>query len=287
MKSGAVFMDRERINFKIPSLFFNIKTINATSTSFWRDLHLHDSVELIQVDSGNIICHIGEICLSLSKDDTLLINSHVIHKLERILDAEITYIQINMENYIAFFQKIENKYRYISDFINKIHTCQYYLSHGKSELSELFFYMKKEVALKAQHYDAYIKSYIFHLAAFMYRYGLISEKLPSNRLADLIPVIIYIDKNFGVKLNLDELSQLVHRDKFQLCHLFKSVTGRSVFDYITFVRIRTAEEKLMNTNKNISEIALECGFSSIQYFNKVFKKTMGCPPSLFRKQLIL
>lgn len=280
-------MERERINFKIPSLFFNIKTIKVNATTFWRGLHMHDSVELIQVNSGNILCHIGEICLSLFKGDTLLINSHVIHRLERVPDSEITYIQINMESYIAFFQKRENKYRHISDFINKTYACKYCLLHGKNELSELFFHMKNEVALKAQHYDAYIKSYIFHLVAFMYRYGLISEKTPFNRLSDIMPVINHIDKNFGVKLNLDELSQLVNRDKYQLCHLFKSVTGRSVFDYVTFVRMRTAEEKLMNTNKNISEIALECGFSSIQYFNKVFKKTMGCPPSLFRKQLIL
>ena len=280
-------MEREQINFNLPSLFFNIKTIQADSVTFWRGMHLHDSVELIQVNSGKILCHIDKDCLSLSKGDTLLINSHVIHSLEKIPGAEITYIQINMGNYITFFQKKENQYKHILSFINKTYACQYYLSQSNSELSNLFFHMKKEVTLQSEYYLAYIKSYILHLAAFMYRYGLITEKCPLNRLADIMPIIHYIDQNFGKKLNLDELSRQINRDKFQLCHLFKAATGKSVFDYITFVRMRTAEGKLLNTNKNISEIAFECGFSSIQYFNKVFKYTMGCAPSLFRKQLLL
>lgn len=59
--------------------------------------------------------------------------------------------------------------------------------------------------------------------------------------------------------------------------------GSTLTEYVNFTRMHKAEQLLINQNKSISEIALECGFSSPQYFNKLFRKINGVSPSYYKK----
>lgn len=66
--------------------------------------------------------------------------------------------------------------------------------------------------------------------------------------------------------------------------LFKQETGINFSDYVTDYRIEKAKELLASTHKNISEIALEVGFSSQSYFTYLFKKRIEKSPSEFRTE---
>lgn len=54
--------------------------------------------------------------------------------------------------------------------------------------------------------------------------------------------------------------------------------------YITQLRIKEAEEMLQQTEKSITEVALECGFGSSSYFAKKFRATNQVSPRLYRLQ---
>lgn len=69
--------------------------------------------------------------------------------------------------------------------------------------------------------------------------------------------------------------------------LFKKEMGMSPLEYMTNLRMKSAEKLLtaMWTNEyTISEIAQMCGFEDALYFSRVFKKYYGCSPSSFAKQ---
>jgi len=77
----------------------------------------------------------------------------------------------------------------------------------------------------------------------------------------------------------------VKYSKYTVCHTFKTVTGATIFDYLNFIRVRHAAERLREKDSSILEIATACGFSSATYFNRVFKSFFGCSPSVYRKML--
>ncbi|MOA65622.1 Exoenzyme S synthesis regulatory protein ExsA [compost metagenome] len=54
-------------------------------------------------------------------------------------------------------------------------------------------------------------------------------------------------------------------------------------DYINSYRIRQAADLLQQSERKISDIAMEVGFDNVSYFIKVFRKAMKCSPSEFRK----
>jgi AraC-like DNA-binding protein len=59
--------------------------------------------------------------------------------------------------------------------------------------------------------------------------------------------------------------------------------GMSLWDYICIKRIEEALTQIKTTDKNILDIALDCGFNNTVNFNKIFKKYTNLSPSAFRK----
>ena len=64
---------------------------------------------------------------------------------------------------------------------------------------------------------------------------------------------------------------------------FKEKYGISPSEYVAELRISKAKELLLNEDINISEIAQECGFSSLYSFSRAFKENVGISPIKFRK----
>ncbi|WP_424766501.1 helix-turn-helix transcriptional regulator [Paenibacillus sp. sgz302251] len=57
-------------------------------------------------------------------------------------------------------------------------------------------------------------------------------------------------------------------------------------EYLNAYRIRKAAELLLQPERKISTVALDVGFDHMSYFVKVFRKTMKCTPSQFRRRQI-
>lgn len=84
-----------------------------------------------------------------------------------------------------------------------------------------------------------------------------------------------------------DMSVLVKHMGFSRSHLFaifKSATGMTPNDYYLRLRIERAQQMLSNSEGSITDIALETGFSSSQYFSSVFRKYTGQSPMECRQK---
>ncbi len=93
----------------------------------------------------------------------------------------------------------------------------------------------------------------------------------------------YADEAYTENLTLYELGATYRKNEKYLGRLFKREIGVSFSDYVLSKRLIKAEKLLKTTNEKIIEIALECGFNSISYFNRAFKNKNGISPSDYRK----
>jgi len=64
--------------------------------------------------------------------------------------------------------------------------------------------------------------------------------------------------------------------------LVKKETGKSAHEYIQSKVIDIAKEKILDTNRSVSEIAYELGFKYPQHFTRAFKKNTGYTPNEYR-----
>ena len=96
--------------------------------------------------------------------------------------------------------------------------------------------------------------------------------------------ISYIDKHFMENLNRDQVAELVNLNPDYFGKLFKKSTGRKFNEYINTLKTKMAAELLLESEKNVTEIAFEVGFESLATFSRYFNMEMGMTPSLYRKR---
>lgn len=98
----------------------------------------------------------------------------------------------------------------------------------------------------------------------------------------------YIKENFEhSSLCLNDIAQHTNISPAYLSTLFKKVSGQSISDTITGMRIENACRYLSETNLSLKEISNKCGYANQYYFSNSFKKKLGMSPSAYRNQNIL
>jgi AraC-like DNA-binding protein len=67
--------------------------------------------------------------------------------------------------------------------------------------------------------------------------------------------------------------------------IIKSISGKSLIDYIIDQKIERAVALLKTTQLNITEVMMECGFDNPAYFSRLFKKRMNISPREYREKV--
>lgn len=108
----------------------------------------------------------------------------------------------------------------------------------------------------------------------------------SNRKS-IEETIEYIKANLSGELSLSLLSENFNFSPIYFHKLFKASTGKNLREYIEEQRIKKAIELLTSTDKTLTQIAYECGFSSQSYFSSAFKRKMKLTPREYTKAVQL
>lgn len=95
----------------------------------------------------------------------------------------------------------------------------------------------------------------------------------------------YIDRNFAdASISISLLAERVGISEVYYRRIFKSMYGVTPIEYIVSVRLKRAKELMEYSFLSIEECALQSGFSSPQYFSRVFKCHEGVTPGQYRKK---
>jgi AraC-like DNA-binding protein len=110
------------------------------------------------------------------------------------------------------------------------------------------------------------------------------ENLYNNKEQLRLKVVYkFIETNYQRTISIDEIAKLTHLSNAAFCRYFKKMTRLTFTEFLNQYRIEQAK-LLLKSDKNVTEASFECGFESLSYFNRIFKKVVGINPMQFKKQ---
>ena len=237
--------------------------------------HFHPKTEIAYCFSGFQDIKVGNQIFTLKKGDAAIIFPNVVHEyIEHPTDqnAYTESISIMCET------------NYLSGIISELTTTEpvspYINARLISEDSVLAFNKikntKKEIELIGWTFIA--------LDGLIKNLELIP--LSKSNISSLAPRLIsYINENFEKPLTIKYLEKELGYSSSYIAHIFYDQLKVPFRTYLGTVRSEHAANMICNTSKNLTEIAYECGYNSLNTFCRCFKKVFSQTPSQYKKSL--
>lgn len=107
--------------------------------------------------------------------------------------------------------------------------------------------------------------------------------LADASLSKVEQMACFIAQHYTQKLTTKQIGDAVNLHPSYAMNLFQKTFGSTLVSFITQHRVMHAQRLLTISDKTITEIALQSGFSSISRFNEAFHQISGCSPRDYRK----
>lgn len=167
-----------------------------------------------------------------------------------------------------------------SNFKNRIGQEEPLSAEIRKSIQEIY----EEWETKKEGYPLMIKANVLRILTMLIRTyqdksksgEMLKEK--KNAMKRLEQAFSYMDSHYSEKITLDEVAAVAYMSSNYFSSYFRKVTNVSFSEYVTRLRISHARELLRDTDKSVTEIALECGFHNISNFYRLYKKYVGKAP---------
>lgn len=246
--------------------------------------HFHQEVELVYVMEGELRLYVMEREYHLKRGDLCVINSNEEHRMEAQDEIMTAHI------FIAY-SLIRSVYNGVSSFF----FCNSVSEDDEryEKLRELLNQLLKRKMLCEKEPEECRNEYEY-LSVFYKVLGYLTSNFLKKAKTDAgmsmqqksqmrtLQINEYIMNNYSQPISLKSLCDTLYLSEGYLSRYFKKIYNMSFSAYLRQIRLSNAMSELMYTDKAILQIALDNGFSSISFFNKVFKEEYGKSPSSLR-----
>ncbi len=96
--------------------------------------------------------------------------------------------------------------------------------------------------------------------------------------------IRFLLAHFREPVRLDEVLALTGMSRATFARLFKRHAGRPFSTFLNELRLQAACHELAAGDRPVLAIALDCGFSQVSFFNRLFRRTWRCSPTEWRRR---
>ncbi len=250
--------------------------------------HNHTGFEITVVNSGSGTYSTDNGIYPMSAGDVFVFSSNEFHCITQVgenglkltnLHFEPRYLWGDSENSFSE-ENINMCFFHSKDFKNRI------TANASKTLLTYMEGIKNEITLKPIEYRLKVKSLLnLFLISLVRDFGYLDKdtSVSSIHLKNLQNILTFIDEHFTQRISLEQLADKAGMSPNYFSSFFKKISGINLWDYINNKRINYALNLLRNSNKNILEIAMLCGFNNTTHFNKMFKRVSGMTPTEYRK----
>lgn len=250
--------------------------------------HWHDELEIFVLLSGQVEVATGDVSCIINAGEGCFINGSVLHTFRALSQEKCHYHSFVFESSIvagapgSIFDT-----RYMKPFIEKGRS----LVHMKRVEGTDTFFQEFDRCFDACAGEDY--AYEFVIRESLARMILcIARNMKAPEVSDMPhlaevrikDMLGWIDRNLKDEITVSGIAGSANVCVRECQRIFSQYVHYRPMEYVQRRRITLAAELLRTTHRQVTDIALECGFSSVSYFIKQFKGVVGCTPAAYRKQ---
>lgn len=249
-------------------------------------IHWQDSIEILFVLRGSIELGVETETYILEEREIEIINSNEVYRVKSN-DPENLVLILNIDP--NFFE------RYYDDAKDTFFYTNSSDEHAQEH--EKYYTLRRYISIllyeaisKIDDYEDKIEENLLEMMYHLlnnFHYLFYEEeslKEDDEQLGRYHRIVKYLSNNYMNKVSLQDIAEKEFLSSQYLSYKIKDVFGHGFNDYLNQIRVEESTKLLLDTDKNISEISEEVGFSHVRYYNKHFKLHYNCSPMQYRKK---
>ncbi len=266
-------------NNTLPTLSYVSESSNQPE--WFYAMHRHKNLcEIVFIKEGKGDFIVNNVPYEVSKGDILIYNKGILHQESSNPEYPLKAVVYGIQN--IFLKDIEDNCilpHNISPVI-KANT------HNHTEKIEKYIFdIFEECSTQSQGFEFICQNILASLIMIITR--IISEKVNIVEQDSDIKSLTYqmkqfMNENYMCDIKLKDIANKFYISPWYLAHMLKRELGFSPIRYIINRRIGEAQKYLLSTDMSISKISCLVGYENVNYFNNLFKKTVGLSPGKFR-----
>lgn len=262
--------------------------------------HIHMYYELVYVTHGEvtIVCN-SSARYVLKEGDVLFVPPGLIHASQVSPDCPYDFsctITAKFTGQMLYpLANTVSDIKYLVNAERKFDGC--FLMPTGSELARIFAgnleLAVSEIEGQKPCFEIALRGYLSVLYANLMRAvakdghtAEVPSRVTTKNAQLLCEALSYIEENYHNPLSIQQVADACGITYAQLTYLFSKCFTKGFSEYILDLRITYAQKLLLQTNRQVVEIALDCGFDNSSYFTKKFKATTGMTPKEFRHKYL-
>ena len=259
------------------------------------DAHIHEYFEILYGLSGECEIRLSEDTYRFHPGDMVVIDPMEVHRITGETDGENSYLVLKFVPEVLYSSEqpsFDLGYMIPYMQMDSGHRKVYYAHElEKTDAPTILHNIFREDREKEFGYELAIRTDICRLFLWTLRTWhkassdrMAQADLPSETLRTLRQAYEFIENNYAHEIDMADAARYCGMSYTSFSKFFSRFTQCGFAEYLTLIRLKKASILLATTDRSITEIAMETGFSSTSYFIQRFKAYNDVTPSRYRKR---
>jgi AraC-like DNA-binding protein len=252
--------------------------------------HWHEEMEVALVQGGSLDYTIDMTAYQVNAGDVLLIPPDTLHAAHQLPGCQaITDSAVFHLNLVGLSTPDLCTTQFIRPLQNGEYAVQPVIRPGMPHYEELLdCLLRLWDCQKAETpcQSLALKTVVFQLLQVIFQFFAhrTSESGSVNRYTEKVKLALsYIQNHHTEPITIAQLASLSGFSQVHFMNIFKRTVGTSCIDYLIEYRLALAAIDLRETDHPIVQVAMDHGFQTISYFNRVFRRKYQLTPSQYRR----
>ena len=255
-------------------------------------MHWHSYFEIATARTGVLDCQVGQDHILLEAGDSIIVNENTLHGIRQVSGV----IPDPMPNLVFSGTVVAPERSTIyQKYIRPIVECDalpfIVFRHDDERCDEVHRLINdtyRAIDERTACYELVVQRNISHIFEYIFRNLDALPKSEASRIQlntqiRIQKMLSYIYENYTKTITLKEIASAANISRSEAGRCFNAYLGCSPVEALIQYRLQTAQRLLNETTLTLQEISFDCGFHSVNYFSRQFRKRYGYSPGEKRK----